>query len=163
MQREIADSSLADRFDYVGEVSRADKIAFLRSLDVFSVPTVYRESKGLSVLEAWANGVPVVAPEHGAFTEMIRDTGGGLLCPPEDPAGLAAAILKLLVDPELGRTLGRRGHDAVRDRYHAAAMADRTLALYQRLVTPGGRPREAEQAAGELAPLIAASRFLAHP
>ena len=70
---------LADRFAYLGELDRAGKIAFLQSLDVMSVPTVYRESKGLSVLEAMANGVPVVLPDHGTFPELIDDTGGGLL------------------------------------------------------------------------------------
>ena len=40
---------------------------------------VCRESKGLAVLEAWANGVPAVLPDHGAFPEMVADTGGGLL------------------------------------------------------------------------------------
>ena len=62
------------------------KIAFLQSLDLFCLPTVYRESKGLSVFEAWANGVPAVLPAHGAFPEMVADTGGGLLCEPGDPA-----------------------------------------------------------------------------
>ena len=38
-----------------------------------------RESKGLAVLEAWANGVPAVLPAHGAFSELMADTGGGLL------------------------------------------------------------------------------------
>ena len=60
IQRQMADAGLADRFQYVGELDRAGKIAFLRSLDLFCLPTVYRESKGLSVFEAWANGVPAV-------------------------------------------------------------------------------------------------------
>ena len=47
------------------------KIEFLRGLDVFSVPTVYVEPKGLFLLEAMACGVPVVQPRHGAFPEML--------------------------------------------------------------------------------------------
>ena len=92
IQRQVARRGLADRFEYVGELDRAAKIAFLRSLDPFCLPTVYRESKGLSVLEAWANAVPAVLPAHGAFPEMIADTGGGLLCEPNDAAALAAAL-----------------------------------------------------------------------
>ena len=53
--------------------------AFLQSLDVLSVPTTYREPKGLYVLEAWANGVPVVQPRHGSFPELMEAAGGGLL------------------------------------------------------------------------------------
>ena len=79
IRRQMAAAGLADRFQYVGELDRAAKIAFLQSLDLFCLPTVYRESKGLSVLEAWANAVPAVLPAHGAFPEMVADTGGGLL------------------------------------------------------------------------------------
>ena len=52
--------NLSDSFVHYGEVTRSQKIDFLNRLHVFSVPTVYRESKGLSIIEALANGVPVV-------------------------------------------------------------------------------------------------------
>ena len=61
-------------------------------LDVLSVPTTYREPKGLYVLEALANGVPVVQPRHGSFPELIEATGGGLLVPPGDAHALASAL-----------------------------------------------------------------------
>ena len=51
------------------------KIAFLRELDVLSVPSPYVEPKGLYLLEAMANGVPVVQPRHGAFPEILRGDG----------------------------------------------------------------------------------------
>ena len=89
LEARAAAGPLAGRFQYLGELDRAQKIAFLQSLDVFSMPTVYRESKGLPALEAMANAVPVVLPDHGSFTEMIADTGGGLLHRPHDPADLA--------------------------------------------------------------------------
>ncbi|MGE3316706.1 MAG: glycosyltransferase family 4 protein, partial [Planctomycetaceae bacterium] len=61
---------LGPAFDYIGSpVTHADKVRFIKSLDVLSVPTVYREPKGIYVLEALANGVPVVQPRHGAFPE----------------------------------------------------------------------------------------------
>jgi glycosyltransferase involved in cell wall biosynthesis len=128
------DHGLADRFDYVGELDRAEKIAFLQSLDVMSVPTVYRESKGLPVLEALANGVPVVLPRHGAFPEMIEATGGGLLCEPDDPRSLAAALRRLISDDALCARCGQNGYDAVREQFTADLMARRTLALYNRLL-----------------------------
>jgi glycosyltransferase involved in cell wall biosynthesis len=127
---------LADRFTYWGEPDRAGKIAFLQSLDMMSVPTVYRESKGLSVLEAMANHVPMVLPAHGAFPELIEDTGGGLLHEPGHEQSLAEALRRLILDPLLADELGRRGGEAIRDRYHAAAMAERTLQLYRSLCSP---------------------------
>jgi glycosyltransferase involved in cell wall biosynthesis len=126
---------LAGRFKYHGELDRAGKIAFLQSLDMLSVPTVYRESKGLPPLEAMANGVPVVLPDHGSFSEMVADTGGGLLCRPHDSADLAEKLAELLADPRRAAQLGTAGQQAIHDRYHAAAMARQTVKLYQDIAT----------------------------
>ena len=115
----------------LGELDRAAKIAFLQSLDLFCLPTVYRESKGLSVLEAWANAVPAVLPAHGAFPEMIDDTGGGLLCEPNNPAALAAALKRMMLDPDFAAQCGRRAQQAVRERYNSAEMARRMVKLYE--------------------------------
>jgi glycosyltransferase involved in cell wall biosynthesis len=140
LESRVASGPLAGRFKYMGELDRDQKISFLQSLDVMSVPTVYRESKGLPALEAMANAVPVVLPDHGSFTEMVADTGGGLLHRPHDPADLAEKIAELLQDPARAAELGRAGKRAIHDRYHAAAMAQRTLELYQRLASSlGGR------------------------
>jgi glycosyltransferase involved in cell wall biosynthesis len=127
----LAERGLAARFEYRGCLGRAEKIALLQSLDVMSMPTVWPESKGLPVLEAWANGVPVVVPAHGAFTELVADTGGGLLFAPQDPRALAAAIEQLACDPVTAMEMGRRGQDAVHDRYHAERMARQTAELYR--------------------------------
>lgn len=128
---------LTGRFKYFGELDRPQKIAFLQSLDVFSVPTVYRESKGLPALEAMANAVPVVLPDHGSFSEMVADTGGGLLCRPHDPADLAEKLAELLTNPLRATQLGLTGQQAIHDRYHASKMAHQTLALYRTLVQNG--------------------------
>ena len=63
---------------------------------MLSVPTTYREPKGLFVLEALAAGVPVVQPDHGAFPEVLAEVGGGLLHRPEDPQHLAERLHELL-------------------------------------------------------------------
>lgn len=124
---------LAGRFEYRGELDRAEKIAFLQSLDVFSLPTVYHESKGISALEALACGVPVTLPQHGAFPEYVAETEGGLLHAPEDPADLAEKLRALLSDPAWADEMGRRGWRAIVSNFTAAQMADHTLALYARL------------------------------
>jgi glycosyltransferase involved in cell wall biosynthesis len=126
---------LRNRFKYLGELDRAEKITFLQSLDVFSTPTVYRESKGIPALEAMANAVPVVLPDHGSFSEMISDTGGGLLHRAHDPADLADKLAELLRDPARAKELGSVGQQAIRDDFHASAMARQTLDLYRSLPT----------------------------
>ena len=59
-------------WEYAGSVDRAGKLEFLRSLDLFCVPTVYAEPKGRFLLEAVCMGLPYVMPNHGAFPEMHR-------------------------------------------------------------------------------------------
>jgi glycosyltransferase involved in cell wall biosynthesis len=101
---------------------------------VFATPTIYRESKGLPALEAMANAVPVVLPDHGGFPEMVADTGGGVLHRANDAVDLADALAEMLRDPVRAAQLGLSGKQAVQDRYHAEAMARQTLQLYATLV-----------------------------
>jgi glycosyltransferase involved in cell wall biosynthesis len=131
---QMEERAWGDRFAYLGELSRADKLAFLQSLDVLTMPTIYPESKGLPVLEAWANGIPVVVPEHGAFPEMIAKTGGGLLFPPGDARALAERLAEFLLAPQRAAEHGRRGQQAVRERHCADLTARRTIALYRSLL-----------------------------
>ena len=130
IENRLKDWGLSDRYEYVGELDRIEKIKFLQSLDVMSVPTVYRESKGLSVLEAMANAVPLVLPNHGTFPELIEDTGGGLLCEPEDPASLAEALRRLVADPQQAESMGIAGQQRIRENYNHELMARRTLDWY---------------------------------
>jgi glycosyltransferase involved in cell wall biosynthesis len=95
---------------------------------------VYREAKGLPALEAMANAVPVVLPDHGSFSEMVADTGGGLLCRPHDAADLADKLAELLLDRPRAAQLGLAGQQAIHDRYHAAEMARQTASLYRQLI-----------------------------
>ena len=78
-----ADSSRRS-LSYHGEVDREEKLAFLRGLDVLSVPATFDEPKGMFVLEAMASGVPVVQPRRGGFIEIVERTGGGLLVERDD-------------------------------------------------------------------------------
>lgn len=139
IERRVAAGPLAGRFKYHGELDRTQKIEFLQSLDLMALPTVYRESKGLPVLEAWANAIPVVLPAHGAFPELIADAGGGLLHEPFDVDSLAEQLATLLQNRESAAELGRRGQTAVNDRYTAARMAETTRDLYRRLFQQSDR------------------------
>ena len=130
VKAQLRGAGLADEFMYHGSVDRDGKLAFLRSLDVLSVPTPYDEPKGVSVLEAMAHAVPVVQPRRGAFTEMIEKTGGGVLVPPDDPDALAGALHDLWADRALNERLGRRGYDGVREHYDIVKSADRLMDVY---------------------------------
>lgn len=126
-KHKLAEAKLLADFEHVESPDHAGKVRFLQGCDVLSVPTVYHEPKGLYILEAWANGVPVVQPRHGSFPELVEATGAGVLVNPEDPADLAQALRRLMDQPEQIQAMGRRGQEAVRTRFHAAAMAEETM------------------------------------
>jgi len=123
-----------DGFEYVGEVSRDQKLEFLQSLDVLSVPAAYPESKGFYVLEALAAGVPVVQPAHGSFPELITATGGGVLYEPGNVAALADALAGLMDDAPRRQQLAAQGRAAVHRDFTAERMAAEAWRLYERFV-----------------------------
>ena len=125
---------LGPAFEFIGSpASQAEKVEFLKSLDVLSVPTVYREPKGLSILEALANGTPVVQPAHGAFPELIEATQGGLLFEPGNVDELVAKWESLLLDSDQRVQLGVTGQRNVRNSYSVAAMAEQSLNLFEQI------------------------------
>ena len=124
---------------YHGALDRVEKARFLKSLDVFSVPTVYKESKGIFLLEAMANGVPVVQPRQGSFPEILEKTGGGLLVDADSPEALADGILRLLTDSELARRLSHQGAAGVAEHYPVRKMAEGTIAAFQKALAGPGR------------------------
>ncbi len=128
-------AGLMSDFEHVESPGLTDKVRFMRSLDVLCVPTVYREPKGLYVLEAWANGVPVVLPSHGAFTELVESTGGGLLVAPDSTDALAEGLARVLSDEAFRANAGAAGEAAVRSRYTAEVMARDTAALLAEFVS----------------------------
>lgn len=121
---------LGGAFEYVGSpATHAEKVAFYKSIDVLSVPTEFLEPKGLYVLEALANGVPVVQPRHGAFPELLEATGGGRLVTPGDADELADALEELSADPDTRYSLGATGQINVREQFNPQVMADATLQI----------------------------------
>lgn len=127
-------AQLGPAFEFVGSpASQAEKVEFLKSLDVLSVPTVYREPKGLSILEALANGVPVVQPAHGAFPELIESTQGGLLFEPGNLDDLVAKWESLLRTPDERLQLAGTGRMNVRESYSSQTMAQQSLHLFDSL------------------------------
>lgn len=110
-------------------IPREEKLRFLRSLTVLSVPATYGESFGLYVIEAMACGVPVVQPDVAAFPEIVHAAGGGLLVPPNDADALAAGLLRLIGDDALNRRLGEGGAAGVREHFSIGRMAEQIADL----------------------------------
>ncbi len=135
IQRRIREAGLGREFHYHGELDRTQKIEYLESLDVLSVPSTYDEPKGLFVLEALAAGAVVVQPKRGAFPEIVEKTGGGILVETGDSAALADGIYRLWKAPEQLSELRRQGGEGVRTHYSAQQMATRALEAFRSIAT----------------------------
>jgi glycosyltransferase involved in cell wall biosynthesis len=122
-QRKIAAAGLAERVSWRRNLEFAEKIQHLRSLTVLSVPATYGEAFGLYLIEAMACGVPVAEPDDAGPGEIVRATGGGLLCRKDDPAALAEILGRIVSDPALRGKLAMAGKDAARRDYSADRMA----------------------------------------
>ena len=122
----LAAAGLESQYDNLGSLDRGHKLNFLSSLDVFSVPTDFLEPKGLYALEAMAAGVPVIAPAHGAFVELINSSGGGILTMPKSAKAWADAAERLVRDADLRERLAQKGQQSVHLHRNAAAMATST-------------------------------------
>jgi glycosyltransferase involved in cell wall biosynthesis len=122
-------AGLQDEIEHVDCPTHADKMRFMQSLDVLSVPTTYREPKGIYILEALSNGIPVVQPEHGAFPELLEATAGGLLVEPNNPQALADGLVRLLLDVERRRTIAEHAPQAIQSRFSATVMAQATATV----------------------------------
>ena len=122
---------LSDSFVHHGEVTRTQKIDFLNRLHIFSVPTIYRESKGLSIIEALANGVPVVLPHHGTFPEMMHATKGGILVEPESAEALAMGIMELINDADRREHHGKTGQINVHQKFNDEVIAEQLLKVFR--------------------------------
>ena len=133
LHRRLAGAGLAARVDWTPNLTREQKIAFLRSLTLFSVPTVYAEAFGLYVIEAMACGIPVVQPASAAFPEIIATTGGGVCVPPRDAAALARTWQELLGDPARRQALGTAGRAGVEKHFTARTMSDQFRQALSRL------------------------------
>jgi glycosyltransferase involved in cell wall biosynthesis len=117
---------------------RRDVPDILALLDVYILMS-RREALGTSVLEALAMERAVVVSDVGGLPESVIE-GGGLRLPPGDVEGVSAAVGRLLDDPELRRRFGEAGRRHVLSNYTESHLADRTMALYERVLRKRAAP-----------------------
>ena len=111
--------------------NKENRIQFLKSLTLLSVPVPTGEACGAYQLEALAAGVPIVQPNVGGYPEFIEATGGGIIYEPNDGENLAKAMASLLTEPDQVRKLGIQGRKAVLEKYSMSDMAKNMVEVYE--------------------------------
>ncbi len=135
LKARLRDAGCAEDADFAPNVSREEKVAFLRGLTLLSVPASYGEAFGLYLAEAWAAGVPVVQPRCAAFTEMVEATGAGRLFEPSNTEALVEEWEWIFSHPEDATEMGRRGRVAAENEFSLAKMTERFLAVTREFAT----------------------------
>jgi glycosyltransferase involved in cell wall biosynthesis len=130
--RQLAESlGLAGRVHFLGQ--RDDVPDLLAALDLFVLPS-HQEGVSLALLEAMAAGLPVIAAAVGGLPEVVADGESGLLIPAGDPEALAAALERLLGDPEFAAKLGSNARRQVEANYSAERLGREINEIYEELV-----------------------------
>jgi glycosyltransferase involved in cell wall biosynthesis len=137
LRRLAEELGLAGRVAFLGTVR--DVPALLAGAGLFALPS-RTEGIALTLLEAMACALPVVATRVGGTPEVVVDGQTGLLVPPADPAALAAALLRLRRDPEWGRRLGAAGRRRAEQLFDVRRMVAEYEALYLEGRARAGRP-----------------------
>ncbi|MGE0829907.1 MAG: glycosyltransferase family 4 protein [Hyphomonadaceae bacterium] len=133
LQALIAALGLGARVRIVGHV--ADMPAALMAADIALAPSLEPEAFGRSAVEAQAMGRPVIAANHGGFTETIVAPQTGLLVAPNDPGALASALQVLIeVGAEGRENMGAQGKERARRLYATSRLQEATLQVYNRLL-----------------------------
>jgi glycosyltransferase involved in cell wall biosynthesis len=134
---------VADHYDYNGVYHRPEaRTSFMHDLDVFVLPS-FTEGTPNSIVEAMANGKPIIASAVGGIPDMIDDDSG-ILVPPGDARALAKAMIVLAKNPELRRQMGEAALKRYRILFSPSVVVPLMLETYERVA---GGARRSESAA----------------
>ncbi len=129
--RKIQDLRLEPYVRMAGFVE--DVPRFLSELDIFALSSD-SEGLGLSVIEAMAQGLPVVATAVGGVTEVVKDNETGFLVPAGNPRAMAQCLVRLAIDPEMAAHMGRMGRKRAEELFDAKTMAQKTVEVYKKIL-----------------------------
>ena len=129
---------IADAVKFTGAVGPSGKRALLESAAVFVLPS-YRDALPISLLEAMAAGVPVIASPVGAISDAIVDGVSGFLVAPGDLGTLSRTLHKVLFDPALAARIGAAARESARRRYAPEKVLPRIEELYASLAVQPAR------------------------
>jgi phosphatidylinositol alpha-mannosyltransferase len=123
-----------DRIEWLGRVTDPDKLARMRGASVFCAPSLHGESFGVVLIEAMAAGTPVVASALNGYRNVATDGVDSLLVPPADPVALAAALRRVLVEPDLASALVAAGCRRADD-FAMSKLAAAYVERYERILS----------------------------
>ncbi len=113
---------------------RSDMPAIMQKAHIVCLPS-YREGMPRVLVEAAASGRPIITTDVPGCRDIVQPEINGLLVPAKNSMALAAAMEKLIINPELRRMLGQKGRELVKDEYALETVIQQTLTIYDLLIT----------------------------
>lgn len=128
--RQVEAAGLLGNVHFLGNLSISDVQLELSRANCLVVPS-FQENAPLTIAEAMAGGVPVVASNVGGIPGMVENEKTGLLIDPHEPKMIAEAVLKILSDESLARSMGHAGRQTAEKRFRASVVCEKTLQAYR--------------------------------
>lgn len=134
LREKLSQAGIEDRVHFLGALPQKDVARILPALSLYVAPPRY-EGFGLTVLEAMAAGVPVVATDTGAFAEILSGGVGGTLVENKDGPHIADAMRVFMDNPDSARDLGAKARHRVVEHFSSKRESDAIKDCYDRLLT----------------------------
>ena len=134
VSKKVQKAGLTDVVRFHKEFEAEGRKEFFKKVSVISVPVRQGEAFGIYLLESMASGIPVVQPSLGAFPEIVKTTGGGILYEPNQPSNLADALDSLLSDPGLLKKLSADGKEGVEKFFNINNHASEMVEVYESVI-----------------------------
>lgn len=132
--KKLKKNNLFSEIEFIEEFKTEKLFYFFDKISILSVPVLKGEAFGTYQIEALASGVPLVQPNLGAFPEIVKNTGGGVIYEPNTPEELAKTWASLLVNPQKLKLMRDNGIKLVNEKFTSMVLSKEVLTIYEKVV-----------------------------
>lgn len=131
MDRIMKEKGIADKIIFVGHVGEDLMVPYYQNAQFFVMPSIF-EPFGMTVQEAMASGIPVIASKFGGINTVLTHEKDGLLIDPKNEEEFAGSMIRLLEDLDFRNRLGKEASKLIRENFSWEAIADSHIAFYKK-------------------------------
>jgi len=140
-ERVRAAASVDPRIEYLGRLPLSQVLEVIGGAECLVMPSVWYETFGRTIIEAYAKGTPVIASRLGAMAELVDEGRTGLLFTPGDSAALVEAVERLLADPDALSRMRPAARREFETKYTAETNYRQLIDIYDRAIEIAARKR----------------------
>jgi glycosyltransferase involved in cell wall biosynthesis len=146
----LAETGMKDKVRFVGELTGQEKSRFLQSGNLFIFPGIQQEGQPLTVLEAMAEGLPVIATDRGCLQETVVEGMTGFIVPPNSPEAIADKVVHLIRRPAVRQEMAANALKRVKECYTVEQFVSRLGEIFRQTMITEQRQNVPEVRVGEM-------------